>query len=112
MTDFATQSLPADAAAGSPAGAPAADAGLRARAEEAIRLLLPRVLKQESDESIAPDAALVDDLGLTSGATLELILELEDHLDVQVDVETIEPDDLRSVTGLAAFIAAHVVDEG
>jgi acyl carrier protein len=84
---------------------------LRDLAEQGILLLLPRVLKQEPARPITPDAALMEDLGLTSGSTLELILELEDHLDIQVDIEEISPDDLRSVTGLAAYVAGHVVAE-
>jgi acyl carrier protein len=84
---------------------------LRDRATQGIILLLPRVLKQDLARPVTPDAALMEDLGLTSGSTLELILELEDHLDVQVDIEEISPDDLRSVTDLAAYVAAHVVAE-
>ncbi|MEV6010476.1 acyl carrier protein [Streptomyces sp. NPDC051976] len=89
----------------------AATAELRDSAEQGILLLLPRVLKQEPAQPVSPDAALMEDLGLTSGTTLELILELEDHLDIQVDIEEISPDDLRSVTDLAAYVAAHVVAE-
>lgn len=89
----------------------AATAELRDSAEQGILLLLPRVLKQELPQPVSPDAALMEDLGLTSGTTLELILELEDHLDIQVDIEEISPDDLRSVTDLAAYVAAHVVAE-
>ncbi|WNI19424.1 acyl carrier protein [Actinacidiphila sp. ITFR-21] len=85
--------------------------GLRADVEQAIVLLLPRVLNQEGAQPVALDAGLMEDLGLTSGKTLELILELEDHLDIQIDVETITPEDLGNVATLAAFVAAHVVDE-
>jgi acyl carrier protein len=84
---------------------------LRARVEQGIVLLLPRVLNQETAEPVPVDASLMEDLGLTSGKTLELILELEDHLDIQIDVEDITPDDLRSATTLAGFVADHVVDE-
>jgi acyl carrier protein len=84
---------------------------LRGRVEQGIVLLLPRVLHQEATEPVPVDAALMEDLGLTSGSTLELILELEDHLDIQIDVEDITPDDLGTAATLATFIAAHVVDE-
>ena len=56
-------------------------------------------------------ARMMADLGLTSGKTLELVLELEDHLDIQIDVEDITPDDLNTITTLAAFVATHVVAE-
>lgn len=87
------------------------DAGLRTRAQESIVLLLPRVLKRELTGPIPGGAGLMEDLGLTSGGTLELILELEDHLDIQIDVEDIRPDDLRSIETLADFVAGHVVAE-
>ncbi|GAA4873092.1 phosphopantetheine-binding protein [Kitasatospora sp. NPDC048365] len=93
-----------------PAVETAVDPELRERVVEGIRLLLPRVLKRElppPDENVC----LFDELGLTSAGTLELILELEDHLDIQVDVEEIGQDDLRSLGTLAGFVAAHVVPE-
>ncbi|MFC4033184.1 acyl carrier protein [Streptomyces polygonati] len=90
-------------------GSPQPD--LRGRVEQGITLLLPRVLNQQTADPLPVDAALMEDLGLTSGKTLELILELEDHLDIQIDVEDITPDDLRSAATLATFVATHVVDE-
>jgi acyl carrier protein len=90
---------------------PAETAALRERVEQGIVLLLPRVLNQDSGEPAALDASLMGDLGLTSGKTLELVLELEDHLDIQIDVEDITPDDLNTIATLAAFVAAHVVAE-
>jgi acyl carrier protein len=41
-------------------------------------------------------------------STLELMLELEDTLEIQIDVEEIEPADLASLGALADFIAGHV----
>ncbi|MFJ5921872.1 acyl carrier protein [Kitasatospora sp. NPDC092948] len=86
------------------------DPELRGRALDGILLLLPRVLKRELPE-VTENACLFDEVGLTSAATLELILELEDHLDVQIDVEGIDQDDLRSVGTLAGFVAGHVIAE-
>ncbi|MFF0297657.1 phosphopantetheine-binding protein [Kitasatospora sp. NPDC004614] len=88
----------------------AIDPELRSRALDGIIQLLPRVLKRELPE-VTENACLFDEVGLTSAATLELILELEDHLDVQIDVEGIDQDDLRSVGTLAGFIAGHVIAE-
>ncbi|MFJ8440717.1 acyl carrier protein [Kitasatospora griseola] len=106
MTDSATDSStlvqdPADAAV---------DPELRSRALDGILLLLPRVLKRDLPE-VTENACLFDEVGLTSAATLELILELEDHLDVQIDVEGIDQGDLRSVGTLAGFVAGHVIAE-
>ena len=86
------------------------DAGLRGDVLRSINGLLPRVLKREIAE-IPENACLFDDLGLTSAGTLELILELEESLDIQVDVEEIGEDDLRSVASLADFVAGHVITE-
>ncbi|KIQ66028.1 hypothetical protein TR51_14845 [Kitasatospora griseola] len=83
---------------------------MRSRALDGILLLLPRVLKRDLPE-VTENACLFDEVGLTSAATLELILELEDHLDVQIDVEGIDQDDLRSVGTLAGFVAGHVIAE-
>ncbi len=87
------------------------DADLRGQVLRSIGDLLPRVLKRELAE-VPENACLFDDLGLTSAGTLELILELEESLDIQIDVEEIGEDDLRSVASLADFVAGHVIPEG
>ncbi|MFJ9518575.1 phosphopantetheine-binding protein [Kitasatospora sp. NPDC101801] len=86
------------------------DPALRGRVLTSIGTLLPRVLKKELTE-VPENACLFDDLGLTSAGTLELILELEEALDIQVDVEQIGEDDLRSVASLADFVAGHTITE-
>ncbi|WP_457030071.1 phosphopantetheine-binding protein [Kitasatospora sp. P5_F3] len=86
------------------------DPALRGRVLTSIGTLLPRVLKKELAE-VPENACLFDDLGLTSAGTLELILELEEALDIQVDVEQIGEDDLRSVASLADFVAGHTIAE-
>ncbi|MEV7781083.1 acyl carrier protein [Kitasatospora sp. NPDC088351] len=86
------------------------DTELRDRILRSIGELLPRVLKRDLPE-IPENACLFDDLGLTSAGTIELILEVEESLDIQVDVEQIGEDDLRSVTKLADYVAGHVIPE-
>ncbi|MFF8770584.1 acyl carrier protein [Kitasatospora sp. NPDC015120] len=86
------------------------DTELRDRILHSLGELLPRVLKRELPE-IPENACLFDDLGLTSAGTIELILEVEEALDIQVDVEQITEDDLRSVTKLADYVASHVIAE-
>ncbi|MER6399944.1 acyl carrier protein [Kitasatospora sp. NPDC001603] len=83
---------------------------LRDRILRSIGELLPRVLKRDLPE-IPENACLFDDLGLTSAGTIELILEVEETLDIQVDVEQIGEDDLRSVTSLADYVAGHIIPE-
>ncbi|WP_031068559.1 phosphopantetheine-binding protein [Streptomyces sp. NRRL WC-3742] len=86
------------------------DPEMRERVLHGIGELLPRVLKRDLPE-IPENACLFDDLGLTSAGTIELILELEESLDIQVDVEQITEDDLRSVTNLADYVAGHLIPE-
>lgn len=86
------------------------DPALRQRVVEGIGALLPRVLKREVPV-LQEDASLFDDLGLSSASTLELILELEEALDIEIDVEEIDQDDLRSVGSLADFVAGHTITE-
>ncbi len=82
----------------------------RARVVESINLLLPRVLKRELPAQ-AEEAALFDELGLTSASTLALILELEEELDIQIEVEEISQEDLQSLGTLADYVAAHAITE-
>jgi acyl carrier protein len=82
----------------------------RIRVVEGINLLLPRVLKRDLPAQ-AEEVCLFDELGMTSVNTLALILELEEELDVQIDVEEIGQDDLRSLGTLADYVAAHAITE-
>lgn len=82
----------------------------RARVVDSINLLLPRVLKREVPAQ-AEDVCLFDELGLTSSSTLALILELEEALDIQIEVEEIGQDDLRSLGSLADYVASHAITE-
>ena len=60
---------------------------------------------------ISENMRLIEDLGLILVATLELMLELEEALDIQIDVEEIEPTDLASLGALADFIAGHMAED-
>jgi acyl carrier protein len=79
---------------------------------ESIHVVLPKVLARDAEDAafeLSDGTRLMEDLGLSSAATLELMLELEDSLEIQVDVEEIEPADLASIGTLADFIAGHAV---
>jgi len=81
---------------------------------ENIYVILPKVLARDPADAaleISEGMSLMEDLGLTSVATLELMLELEDALEIQIDVEEIEPADLASLGALADFIASHVAED-
>ena len=86
------------------------DPELRERVAASMHVLLPKVLKRELP-AVDEDTCLFDALGLTSASTLSLILELEDDLDIQIDVEQIDQDDLRSFGTLADFVAANTITE-
>jgi acyl carrier protein len=84
--------------------------GLRAQVIENIHVVLPRVLARGADDAVpelSDHTRLMEDLGLTSVTTLELMLELEEALEIQIDVEEIEPADLACLGALADFIAGH-----
>jgi acyl carrier protein len=81
---------------------------------ESIHVILPKVLARDAEDAaleISESMRLMEDLGLTSVATLELMLELEEALEIQIDVEEIEPADLASLGALADFIAGHVAED-
>jgi acyl carrier protein len=91
-------------------GGDMSDSALRERVMESIHVVLPKVLALDAKDAaeLSERTRLMEDLGMTSAATLELMLELEDSLDIQIDVEEIEPADLASVGALADFVAGHV----
>jgi acyl carrier protein len=86
------------------------DGTLRERVMKSIQVILPKVLARDAEDAafeLSDSMRLMEDLGLTSVTTLELILELEDALEIQIDVEEIEPADLACLGALADFIAGH-----
>jgi acyl carrier protein len=90
------------------------DGVLRGQVMDSIHVILPKVLPRDAADGpleISDSARLMEDLGLTSTATLELLLELEDSLEIQIDVEEIEPDDLANIGALADFVAGHVIED-
>jgi acyl carrier protein len=86
------------------------DGAARERVIESIYVVLPDVLAAgpAGRPELSEKTRLMEDLGMTSAATLELMLGLEDALDIQLDVEEIQPDDMASLGGLADFIAGQM----
>ena len=59
-----------------------------------------------SNKTITPDTNMVTELQLDSFQVMEFILEVEDHFDVAIDLESLS--DIQTITDLAAVvIAAH-----
>ena len=81
------------------------DVELRQRVIDTMATELKRLL--ELDQPVTEDMNLADELGLSSSLGLELLLELEEQLGIQIDVETMNPDELQTVGELATFIAGH-----
>ncbi|WP_309111337.1 phosphopantetheine-binding protein [Saccharothrix sp.] len=81
------------------------DAALRPRVVEVMTEVIARL--SERDGPVTEDMDLADELGLSSSMGLELLLEVEERLGVQIDVEKMRTDELRTVGLLATFIAAH-----
>lgn len=86
------------------------DTELRERVVESMYPLLPKVLRREVPGA-GEGTRLMEDLGLTSATTLELLLELEEELAIQINVEDIAEEDVTTLGTLADFIAANVMEE-
>jgi acyl carrier protein len=86
------------------------DSVARERVMESIYVVLPEVLAAgpAGRPELSEKTRMMEDLGMTSVATLELMLGLEDVLDIQIDVEEIQPDDVACLGGLADFIAGQM----
>jgi acyl carrier protein len=87
------------------------DGALRQRVLDSIHAVLPHILRGEVAD-ISESTRLMEDLGLSSTSTLELMLELEEDLEIQIDVEDIQQKDLASIGALADFIARHALAAG
>jgi acyl carrier protein len=86
------------------------DADLRTRIVESMYDLLPQVLRREVPTP-TEQTRLMEDLGLTSSTTLELLLELEEKLEIQINVEEIDQQDVGTIGALADYIAGHLLTD-
>jgi len=81
------------------------DADFRQRVVETMESLLKQLL--ERDEPVTEDMRLMDELNVNSLLALELLLRLEEQLQIQINVETMDPDKMETVADLATFITAN-----
>ena len=70
--------------------------------EQLNRMVRPEV-------PITETTRLMDDLRLSSSMALELMLEIEEALNIQIDVENLDPEQMYTVGELSDFIAAHSI---
>jgi acyl carrier protein len=81
------------------------DAGFRQQVVDAMAAVLQQLL--ERTEPVTEDMRLMDELNVNSLLALELLLRLEDQLEIQINVETMDPDRMETVGDLATFIAGN-----
>ncbi|MFJ8442124.1 acyl carrier protein [Kitasatospora griseola] len=86
------------------------DPEVRDRIRRGIEDVLPRVLGVELAD-IPANACFFDDYGLTSSGIVELVLDIEETLAIQVDVEHLGIDDIRTVDSLTDYVVGHYADE-
>ncbi|GLW56747.1 acyl carrier protein [Kitasatospora phosalacinea] len=86
------------------------DPGVRERIRRGVEEVLPRVLGVQLAD-IPANACFFDDYGLTSSGIVDLVLDIEETLAIQVDVEHLVIDDIRTVDSLTDYVVGHHVDE-
>ncbi|MFF4341040.1 acyl carrier protein [Kitasatospora sp. NPDC001540] len=86
------------------------DPEVRDRIRRGIEEVLPRVLGVPLAD-VPENACFFDDYGLTSSGIVELVLDIEETLAIQVDVEYLAIDDIRTVDRLTDYVVGHHTDE-
>jgi acyl carrier protein len=80
----------------------------RTELTEHITASLAGVLRREVTD-LTPDTRLFEDLHLDSTAILELLMALEDNVGIEVDPESLDMDDFRTVGTLTDYLARATV---
>ncbi|HET6209325.1 MAG TPA: phosphopantetheine-binding protein [Jatrophihabitans sp.] len=81
------------------------DAEFRQRLIVEMSAILMQLLERE--EPVTEQMRLMDELNVNSLLALELLLRLEEQLEIQINVESMDPDRMETVGDLATFIAGH-----
>ncbi len=78
--------------------------------EEKIEESLREILSGSVDSSVdlASNTNFVSDLGLESIQVLEFVMEVEEHFDIAIDMESLS--DVRTIGELAKVVAGLVED--
>lgn len=72
--------------------------------KSAVREYITGELLQRKDLTIADDTALIEDGYLTSLQTVELIMFLEEHFDVEIDPTEVDEENFRTINDIAHLI--------
>jgi acyl carrier protein len=81
------------------------DAEFRQRVVDTMTTVLARLLDRA--EPVTETMSLMDELRLSSTLGLELLLQVEDELEIVIDVELMNPEQMKTVGDMATFIAGH-----
>jgi acyl carrier protein len=81
------------------------DPEFRQRVVDTMTAVLSRLL--DRSEPVTEDMRLMEELDLSSTLGLELMLEVEDQLEILVDIELMDPDQMKTVGDMATFVAGH-----
>jgi acyl carrier protein len=81
------------------------DAEFRQRVVDTMTTVLARLLDRA--EPVTETMSLMDELRLSSTLGLELLLQVEDELEILIDVELMNPEQMKTVGDMATFIAGH-----
>jgi acyl carrier protein len=81
------------------------DGEFRQQVADTMATVLTRLL--DRSEPVTEDMRLMEELGLSSTLGLELLLQIEDQLMILIDVEQMDPDNMKTVGDMATFVASH-----
>jgi acyl carrier protein len=84
---------------------PGLDSEFRQQVLDTMGAVLAQLLNRP--EPVTEEMRLIEELDLSSTLGLELLLELEDQLRILVDVELMNPEQMKTLGDLATFIAGH-----
>jgi acyl carrier protein len=80
----------------------------RTEIEKKVKEILAKELGIKS-ENITPDKKLIEDLGMDSFASVELMFELEEKLEISIPES--EARNLISVKDIINYIASHLLED-
>jgi len=75
----------------------------------AIEQALSEVLERQVS-GMAPETRLFEDLHLDSTSVLELLMALEDAVGIEVDPESLEISDFKTIETLAGYVSENLAE--
>lgn len=81
----------------------------RAQIVDHVRITLATVLDRELPE-LSERTRLFEELALDSSSAIELLMSIEDTMDIEVDVDRIQPEAFVTVGSFVDFVQASLAD--